>query len=114
MSDEDKERLSILPEQITVYRGYSEENVKAGMTKRRGLSWTTDYGKALWFASRFNHPPIVLQATAPKELIYMYTDVRGEKEVVINPKKLVSIRKVDISCHGFADIAEQRMSMTTE
>jgi hypothetical protein len=94
MDDSELDAFTKLPEIVTVYRGYSEENVKAGMTKRRGISWTTDYEKALWFATRFNHIPTVLQANAPKKHIYMYTDVRAEKEVVINPATLKNIKTI--------------------
>jgi hypothetical protein len=94
MDESDLDTFIKFPETITVYRGYSEENVKAGMTKRRGLSWTTDYKKALWFASRFNHVPIVLQAEINKNHIFMYTNTRSEKECVLNPSHLKNVRVI--------------------
>lgn len=89
MDDEEKAVLARLPDEFTVYRGWSETQVKAGYTKRRGLAWTTEKKMAAWFAQRWNHPDgKIATATVRKSDVYMYTNARGEREVVLNPRKV--------------------------
>ena len=95
MTDDEHKALDILPDAIPVYRGYSETNVRKGMTKRRGLSWTLDKEKAIWFAKRWSHSDAkLLSATASKTDVYIYTNVRGEQELVVNPKKLKKVKEI--------------------
>lgn len=77
MSEEEYQRYEELPEQITVYRGVSEGR------KKLGLSWTTDYSKALWFANRFGNG-YLLSANINKKHALAYLLSRGEKEVVVD------------------------------
>lgn len=65
---------------LTVYRGVSYNG------KPDGLSWTTDYEKALWFASRFkgkNAKVYKMNITNP-DAILAYFSGRNEEEVVID------------------------------
>lgn len=97
MTKEERKALVTMPDEIIVYRGYSETNVKKGMTKRRGLSWTLDKEKAIWFATRWKHPDAnILRATVNKSDVYMYTDTRNESEVVVNPKRLKKVQNIGV------------------
>ena len=97
MDDEEKAVLARLPDTFTVYRGYSETQVKAGYTKRRGLAWTVEKKMAAWFATRWNHKdPRLAEATACKSDVYMYTNCRGEREMVLNPRKLKNVTVRDV------------------
>jgi hypothetical protein len=82
----DYQVYTALPDEIIIYRGL--QNKKA---KKRGLSWTLDKNKAVWFAHRFNQKNQVLRAKIRKEHIFMYTNCRGESEVVVNSKFLKEI-----------------------
>ena len=65
---------------LTVYRGVSYNG------KPDGLSWTTSYEKALWFASRFkgkNAKVYKMNITNP-DAILAYFSGRNEEEVVID------------------------------
>lgn len=93
MSDEERERLARFPDEIKVYRGLQDERAKT-----RGLSWTTDKAKALWFATRWKSPNARLaQATIGKKHLYIYSNERSEKEVVVNPRHLKSVKVLGIS-----------------
>jgi hypothetical protein len=95
MTDEENKALEAMPDVFPVYRGWSEKQVKKGLTKRRGLSWTTDENVADWFANRWQHGDgCVTSALASKKEVYMYTDERNEREVVVNPAKLRKIKKL--------------------
>lgn len=52
-----------------------------------GLSWTTDYSKAEWFAHRYDtgsEEGYILKADISRSNILAYFDSRGESEVVVN------------------------------
>ena len=72
---------------VTVYRGGD----------KKGLSWTLDKEKAIWFANRFNGNQLVLTGLVNKSDILHYTDSRSEQEVVINPKSVNVIKEEYIS-----------------
>jgi hypothetical protein len=93
MDESERERLAGLPEEFTVYRGWSETLVKSGMTKRNGLSWTLDRKIAVWFATRWKHPDARLAtATIQKKNVYMYCGERSEAEIVLNPRYLRNLK----------------------
>lgn len=78
MTEEDNVAYGKLPDKFKVYRGFSN-NVDAAT----GLSWTTDYQKALWFANRFNEKSQwVAEAVVEKDAIMAFFVGRGENEVV--------------------------------
>lgn len=71
-----------LPEKFTIYRG-----TRAGI-KDIGISWTLDASVAKMFSERFytkrtNKQPIVKVKEVKKEDIFLFTDARGEKEVIL-------------------------------
>ena len=75
--------LEDLPETITVYRGLQRN------ASTEALSWTLDKNVAEWFANRFDNNGEVIKATINKKYIFAYINGRGEKEVVLDYKKLV-------------------------
>jgi hypothetical protein len=76
--------LDKLPEgdKVRIYRGTS------GVSEYRaasGHSWTTDRGVAAFFATiyRPSCAPLVIAADVPREDVLMYTNGRGEAEVLL-------------------------------
>ena len=79
---------------VKVYRGQHEDD-------RLNISWTTDKGRAEWFATRFWFPkemvgndyrgkPVLVSGKVLGSNIYFYTDSREEKECLIpKPEELV-------------------------
>jgi hypothetical protein len=93
MDGADKKKLAELPDEITIYRGLQDKRAK-----RKGLSWSLSYDKALWFATRWNSPDArVLEARIKKKDVFIYTNQRSEEEVVVDPGKLKGIRNVEIN-----------------
>ncbi len=80
---------------LTIYRG-------ATWPGRRGMSWTTDHDRAVWFANRFSRfagsrgfqiAYLFCTTVEPDAILAMF---RGdEAEVVIDPKYLPPLRKRD-------------------
>ena len=72
-------------EPITVFRG--------GFVS--GMSWTKDLSTAKWFAARFEcgygKSLPIFEATAQPESVLALFDRRDEKEVVVEPDKLINI-----------------------
>lgn len=71
---------------VTIYRGVENEKWK------KGLSWTLNKNKAIWFATRFSDEGIVYTAQINSSDILYYTSDRGEEEVIVDPKKLLQIQ----------------------
>lgn len=64
-----------LPEAFTIYRGVTKNE--------KGLSWTMDYDKAVWFATRFDFDaPYVLETRISKDSTFAYFSRRHEAEIV--------------------------------
>jgi len=94
MTENEIEALGILPEVITIYRGLQEKK-----TRHKALSWTTNIDVARWFATRWHEPksgitPRILTSKIKKSDVYMYTDQRNEKELVVNPNRLMKLSEV--------------------
>lgn len=90
MDDKEKNIFDNLPSQVKIYRGtYKEDNYNA-------LSWTTDYDKALWFATRFGEEGYVLEAMIDKTDIIAFFNDRNENEVIVDFHKIknISVEKV--------------------
>ena len=83
MNDKEKKIFDSLPETITVYRGIQKD------ATTNALSWTLDKNVAKWFANRFNNNGRVVKATINKKYVLAYINGRGEKEVVLDYKKLM-------------------------
>ena len=93
MNGDEIQRISDLPDNITIYRGVND------ITNHpvNGLSWTLDINTANWFANRFTKmekcTASVYKATIKKEDILSYFD--EEKEVVVDYKKLEKVEKIN-------------------
>ena len=85
MCSKDLATYSTFPDKLTIYRGVKEPKL--------GMSWTLSKSKAEWFATRFSDTGYLFKATANKSDILCYTDNRGEKEIIINPKLLTDIKQ---------------------
>jgi hypothetical protein len=75
-------------ESFTLYRGVSG---KGAARRLRGISWTSSYDKAKWFASRFCdlEKPSVFMATVPRDAVCFCSNERNENEFVcIIPRHL--------------------------
>jgi hypothetical protein len=72
-----------LPEFVTVYRGYNQDNA-------RGWSWTTDHEQASWFARRWQkgRPKVATGTITKRDVIAVFLD-RGENEIVADPANVV-------------------------
>ena len=80
------EALRNLPDEFPVYQGFQGRRDK-------GIAWTTDREKAVWFANRFavldrfGEPKLLTGVTLKKDVLGYFTG-RGESEVVIDPAKV--------------------------
>lgn len=90
-NDEDKLTLDSLSETFTVYRG-----VQIGENPV-GFSWSLKKETAEWFAKRFDNEDAQLcEMVISKKDVVLYTDERGESEIVLLPSKIDS-EKITIS-----------------
>jgi len=90
MDEEELKKLDSLPEEITIYRG-----LQGSKAKIKGLSWTLSLDKAKWFSKRWKKQGEVYQAKTKKDDIFMYTNSRGEEEIVVNPLRLRQLKKLE-------------------
>ena len=85
MNKSEHQALARLPESFPVYRGFIGRRAK-------GLSWTTDQTKAIWFAKRFANTgigaPRLVSGIAAKNDVLAYFTRRKESEVVIDPENV--------------------------
>ncbi len=95
MTTSERRKLSTLPDEIQVYRGYGIARFK------EGWSWTTDQAKAEWFARRFaalDHvKPKVITGTVSKTDVIAYFGRRKESEIVCRPKSVKEIFKITMN-----------------
>lgn len=88
MKDYEAEALEKLPDFITVFRA-------AIGTEDIGLSWTTHFEVARWFAKRFGASHKVLTAKVQKQDVVAYWTRRNEYEVlVLDPKALQEVEEL--------------------
>ena len=88
MSDEDKTGYNNLPEVVPVFRGLQDKR-----SKLKGMSWTTKYETAEWFANRWKQGKLY-RAEISKKHIFMFTNDRNEYECVVNPRHLQNVREM--------------------
>ena len=91
MSKVDYTIFKNLKEELKIFRGISKdemENVKA-------LSWTLSYKKAKWFSNRWSHEGAVYKAAIARENVMACFVEAGEYEVVIDPRYLKCIERVE-------------------
>ena len=85
MTEEDYEYFNNLPEEIEIWRGVSPGR------EEYGLSWTDDYGKAVWFKERFERDSVegyLLHAKINKRDVLAYFNSRNESELVVDVFKI--------------------------
>lgn len=87
MSESELESFNDFDDQVVVYRGVSSRN----KNHTKALSWTTSFGKADWFAKRWDNG-IVYSATIDKQHIFAYFDRKDEDEVVVDFNQLKNIK----------------------
>lgn len=82
----DKDRLLQIGDPLpgddpfTVYRGVAGNGPAR---RKRGISWTGNFDKAVWFAKRFKgflYKPMVYETSVDKEYILAYVNDRNEDE----------------------------------
>jgi hypothetical protein len=92
IEESEHQALARLTESFPVYRGFLGRRAK-------GLSWTTERKRAIWFARRFAKigigDPRLLSGIATKKDVLAYFTRREESEVVIDPEK-VKEREVQV------------------
>ena len=96
MTQEEREIVDQLPDELTVYRGYVKQGRRSNL---KGWSWTLDKNKAIWFANRFitsSETPRLATATVKKEQILGYLAGRNESEIVVDPE-LLNITKDELA-----------------
>lgn len=74
---------------VSIYRGVDSEKY------RDGISWTLDREKAEWFATRFTEDGIIYSAKVKSKDILYYISDRGEEEIIVDPKKLMQMERVN-------------------
>lgn len=96
MDEGELHKYNALPDTVTVYLGCRT----AGVAK--GMSWTLSEDKARWFADRCallssgaGQGAMVYRAQIKKEDIVGYLDGRGEREVIVDYRKLLDLELVD-------------------
>ena len=77
MSNEERDFFNNLPETLTVYRGYIEENTKFNM------SWTLSEKVATWFSNRLSKGGKTISMKINKKDIFAYKNGRNEEEIII-------------------------------
>lgn len=79
MTDNERTRLAVLPEVVTVYRGCRDHN-------RMGWSWALDATRAHWFARRWLRSGLLLCGRVARTAIVALFDGRKEDEVICDPR----------------------------
>ena len=79
--------LPVKQDTYTLYRGISGDgSIELGTRPRsleRGLSWTSSFDVAKWFAKRGNsYNPTVYMAQVPRKNIFAYINDRNEEEFI--------------------------------
>lgn len=81
--------ISDLSGVVMIYRGVGSEKY------RDGISWTLDKSKAEWFATRFTDDGIIYSAKVKSKDILYYISERGEEEIIVDPKKLMQVERIN-------------------
>jgi len=88
MSSYERRYFKSLPDDFTIYRGYSHY-------RAIGWSWTLIKKKAIWFAKRFAHSekdaPTVLTGSVKKADVIAYFSSRKEREIIVDAEKFVKV-----------------------
>jgi hypothetical protein len=89
INPEDRAFYDGLPERVTVFRG-------CGRRRVRGMPWTTDRERAVFFArgGRFPSPPdpVIACAEVAKADLFFVSVARKESEVILDPYSIKRLR----------------------
>ena len=88
MTEWEREALAAMPESFPVYRGYSHVDAA------KGLSWTVDRERGLWFARRFaseTKTPMLASGTISRGDVIAFFTGRGENEIVALPELVSAV-----------------------
>lgn len=94
MEKDELQYYNNLPAVVKVYRG-----IAVGRANQKGLSWTCDVDKAIWFANRFNtktQKGYLLEGNIHKEDIFAYFNGRQESEVLCNSSKIYNLNRINL------------------
>ena len=80
-------------EEIKIYRGICETGTT---TTPMGMSWTVDYDKAYYFATRFFDEGYIIEGLVKKSDVLAYFTSRNEYEIIVNPKSVKKTRKIEL------------------
>ncbi len=89
-----EEEFNLMSDPIKVYRGVQDCS-KIGKMKVKAFSWTIDKDVALWFSKRWDKENTghLCSSLIYKKDVFMYNNGRGEKEIVLNPNKLMELKE---------------------
>ncbi len=80
-----------MPETLTIFRG-----IRHRTHWLKGLSWTRDKERAVWFAHRLatkKNRPVVVEAKVNKADVLAFFNGRNEEEIVVLPRKVEIVKK---------------------
>lgn len=108
---QDPERPLLDQDLLTIYRGQPTT-----ARKHLGIAWSLQKHTAEFFATRFGHSGVVLQAEVKRAQVYAYFENRGEAEVITHPKfvKIVDHWRVVGRGHRTTDQMYQMHMGSTE
>lgn len=86
MDKDEYEAYQMLPNTVDIYRGI------ASKSNLNGISWTTNFETAKWFANRWNKNGYVVKAKIFKNNVLSYYLRRGEYEIIAEVPKSEIIR----------------------
>lgn len=98
MDTDEKKQFEKLQTSVALFRGSAGIDFDEA---KKGISWSLNYDRAEEFAlydrDYFNaNSAIVIDATISKKDILVFSNLRGEYEVIINPDELRNIRFRDL------------------
>lgn len=93
-----------LPETIVLYRGAHSEH-------ERGMSWTTSFERAHWFATRlamFSGPHRIFRMEVPRDMVLAYShERRGEWEYVIDYSQIEDDDMVEVKPEAWPELLDE-------
>jgi hypothetical protein len=96
MGDADRATLAGLGEEVRIYRGFARPG------SYRAPSWSLSRSRAEWFASRAaltspDRRGYLATTRLPRSQVLVYTNGRGENEIILDPATLRTVRVTAIS-----------------
>ena len=93
MDEAERAALEALPDTIQVYRGHAHKK------SQKGMSWTTDRDRAIWFAKRFagveRRKVLLSKGIVSKQHVFALLLGRGENEIVSNKVKQIEYGDIE-------------------